>query len=39
MRSNKADFMASINDSGNFNDDIAAEMKSAIESFKTTGSW
>jgi F-type H+-transporting ATPase subunit alpha len=39
MRSNKADFMATINETGNFNDDIAAEMKSAIESFKTTGSW
>jgi F-type H+-transporting ATPase subunit alpha len=39
MRSNKADFMATVNETGNFNDDIAAEMKTAIESFKTTGSW
>jgi F-type H+-transporting ATPase subunit alpha len=39
MRSSQADLMATINETGNFNDDIAAEMKSAIESFKTTGSW
>lgn len=39
MRSNHADLMATINDTGNFNDDIAGEMRTAIESFKKTGSW
>jgi F-type H+-transporting ATPase subunit alpha len=39
MRSNHADLMATINETGNFNDDIAGQMKAAIESFKTTGSW
>lgn len=39
MRSNHADLMSKINDTGDFNDDIAGEMRSAIESFKKTGSW
>ncbi|MCX4186602.1 F0F1 ATP synthase subunit alpha [Methylophaga sp. OBS4] len=39
MRSNHADLMKNLNDTGNFNDDIAGQLKSAIESFKTTGSW
>lgn len=39
MKSNHADLMATINDTGNFNDDIAAQMRTAIESFKKTGSW
>lgn len=39
MRSNQADLMATINDTGNFNDDIAGQMRTAIESFKKTGSW
>ncbi|KKL54303.1 hypothetical protein LCGC14_2266780, partial [marine sediment metagenome] len=39
MHSNQADLMATINETGNFNDDIAAQMKTAIESFKKTGSW
>ncbi len=39
MRSNQADLMATINDTGNFNDEIAAQMRTAIESFKKTGSW
>jgi F-type H+-transporting ATPase subunit alpha len=39
MKSNQADLMATINDTGNFNDDIAAQMRTAIESFKKTGSW
>ncbi|WP_438971800.1 F0F1 ATP synthase subunit alpha [Methylophaga sp.] len=39
MRSNEADLMATINDTGNFNDDIAGQMRTAIESFKKTGSW
>lgn len=39
MRSNQAELMATINDTGNFNDDIAGQMRTAIESFKKTGSW
>jgi F-type H+-transporting ATPase subunit alpha len=39
MRSSHADLMTTINDTGNFNDDIAGQLKAAIESFKTTGSW
>jgi F-type H+-transporting ATPase subunit alpha len=39
MRSSQADLMATINETGNFNDEIAAQMRTAIESFKKTGSW
>ena len=39
MQSNHADLMAKINDTGDFNDDIAGQMRTAIESFKKTGSW
>jgi F-type H+-transporting ATPase subunit alpha len=39
MKSNQAEQMSTINDTGNFNDDIAAQLKTAIESFKKTGSW
>ncbi len=39
MNSNQADLMDKINQSGGFDKDIADAMKSAIESFKTTGSW
>ncbi len=39
MKSNHADLMDKINQSGAFDDEIASEMRSAIESFKTTGSW
>lgn len=31
--------MNEINNTGNFNDDIDAQLKSAVEDFKTTGSW
>jgi F-type H+-transporting ATPase subunit alpha len=37
MKSNHADLMAKINESGDFNDDIAAEMKSALDNFKANG--
>jgi len=37
MKSNHADLMDKINESGDFNDDIAAEMKSALDSFKANG--
>ncbi|MDO7596678.1 MAG: F0F1 ATP synthase subunit alpha [Pseudomonadota bacterium] len=39
MKSNHADLMAKINETGGFDKDIASAMTAAIESFKTTGSW
>lgn len=39
MKSNHADLMAKINEKGGFDDEISSGMRSAIESFKTTGSW
>ncbi len=37
LQSNSADLMASINETGDFNDDIAAQMTTAIEAFKANG--
>ena len=37
MKSNNADLVAQINDSGDFNGDIADAMKSALEDFKANG--
>lgn len=39
MKSNHADLMAKINETGGFDKDIASALSTAIESFKTTGSW
>ena len=39
MNSDKADFMKKINDTGDFNDDIDAEIKAAIEEFKANHTW
>ena len=39
MKSNEADLMAMINETGGFDDEISGGMRSAIENFKTTGSW
>jgi len=39
MRSNQADLMDKINQSGGFDKDISGALTSAIEAFKTTGSW
>ncbi len=39
MKSNHADLMAKINETGGFDKDIASAMTAAIETFKTTGSW
>ncbi|MGP4845468.1 F0F1 ATP synthase subunit alpha [Marinobacter sp. 1Y8] len=39
MRSEQAELLAKINEKGDFNDDIAAGLKAAIEKFKTTQSW
>jgi F-type H+-transporting ATPase subunit alpha len=39
INSNAADLVKNINDTGNFNDDIAAGMREAIEKFKSTSTW
>jgi len=39
IKANNADLLAKINESGDFNDDIAAEMKAALDTFKANGSW
>jgi F-type H+-transporting ATPase subunit alpha len=39
VRSEKSDFLDSLNDSGDFDDEIAAEMKSTLEDFKSKGAW
>jgi len=39
MNSEKAEFMKMINETGAYSDDIVAEMKQAIETFKATQSW
>jgi F-type H+-transporting ATPase subunit alpha len=39
LNSNSADLMKEINDTANFNDDIAAKMRSAIESFKASSAY
>lgn len=37
IKSNNADLITQINESGDFNDDIAAAMKSALDNFKAKG--
>ena len=37
MKSNNADLIAQINESGDYNDDIAAAMKAALDNFKANG--
>lgn len=39
MKSNQAELMAKINEKGGFDSEISDGIRSAIESFKTTGSW
>jgi len=39
MGNNQAELMDSINSTGNWNDDLAAQMNEALEDFKKTGSW
>ena len=36
MNAEKADFMSNINETGAYNDDVVAEMRAAIEAFKST---
>ena len=37
MKSNKAELIAKINETGDYNDEIAAEMKAALEDFRANG--
>ncbi len=39
IRTEKSDFLDGLNESGDYNDDIAAEMKSTLEDFKSKGAW
>ncbi|OGT20380.1 MAG: F0F1 ATP synthase subunit alpha, partial [Gammaproteobacteria bacterium RBG_16_57_12] len=39
VRSNSADLLKRINESGDYNDDIAAQMRSAIQKFKASSTW
>ena len=39
LKSNSAPLLARINESGDYNDDIAAEMRKAIEAFKAKGAY
>ena len=39
MNANQADLMAKINESGDYNDDIAAELQAAIDDFKANNTW
>jgi F-type H+-transporting ATPase subunit alpha len=39
IRSDCADLLNKINESGDFNDDIAAEMKAALDNFKANNVW
>ena len=39
LKSNSGDLITKINGTGDYNDDIAAEMKAAIEAFKANGSY
>ncbi len=39
LKSNSADLIAKINDTGDYNDEIAAEIKAAIEAFKSNSTY
>ncbi|MAM00441.1 F0F1 ATP synthase subunit alpha [Hydrocarboniclastica marina] len=39
MRAEQSELLAKINEKGDYNDEIAAGLKAAIEKFKTTQSW
>ena len=39
VRSNYADLLKQINESGDYNDDIAAKMKEALDKFKSSSTW
>jgi F-type H+-transporting ATPase subunit alpha len=39
MNNSHGGLMDKINESGDWNDDLKAEMKKAVDDFKATGSW
>ena len=39
MRSNQAELLKQINESGDYNDEIASKMKAALEKFKSSATW
>lgn len=39
LNSEHAELAARLNESGDYNDEIAVELKAVVEKFKTTGSW
>jgi len=39
VKSNNADLVTKIDEAGDYNDDIAAEIKSALDAFKANGVW
>jgi F-type H+-transporting ATPase subunit alpha len=39
MNANQAELMASINESGDYNDDISAKLQAAIDDFKANNTW
>ncbi len=39
MKANYADFMADLDKTGKYNDEVEATLKKALTEFKTTGSW
>ena len=39
MNSEHADLIKQINDTGDYNDDIGAQFKAAIDKFKSTQTW
>ena len=39
VRTEKTDFLDSLNESGDYNDDIVSEMKSTLKDFKSKGTW
>jgi F-type H+-transporting ATPase subunit alpha len=39
MKNSHGELMAKINESGDWNDDLKAELKKAVDDFKATGSW
>ena len=39
MRSEQSEFLAKINESGDFNDEISGAMKKALETFKSNNTW
>ncbi len=39
IRTEKTDFLKALNESGDYNDEIVAEMRSALEDFKSKSTW